>query len=106
MIILFSLKSHFNGLGIHIFFDLIEVRLHHTSCALLVCSLYCPRTVAIRLFDAEIYLLQVGINLVESNVCLSQLLDDIQVIRAHLNIIVKKELVEVGTPAAHKGSLT
>lgn len=106
MIILFSLKSHFNGLGIHIFFDLIEVRLEHPSRSLLVCSLYCPRNVPIRLFDAEIYLLQVGINLFESNVCLSQLLNDVQVIRAHLNIIVKKELVEVGAPAAHNGSMT
>jgi len=71
MLILFSLKRHFNRLGIHIFFDLIEARLRHPSGVLLVCSLHCPHIAPIPVFDAEIYLPEIGINLFERDVCLS-----------------------------------
>ena len=82
-----SLQYNVYWLGIHIFFDLIDVGLQLPFWILIVhCPLNEPPNAAV--FDAEIYLPQIGINLLESDVCLSQLLDDVQIIRAHLNIIV------------------
>ena len=88
MLIFFSLNSQFNGLGIHFVYNAIETRPQLPSRDNLVCRDRCRSTEPLTLFDAKIYFPQVGINLVESDVCFSQLLDNVQVIGAHLNIIV------------------